>query len=178
MSKPRGKTLKQLSGEAARYAEFYFDRANQVRMWEDAGCPVDADYAVLAMNRFIPIDWVPASAAMLRKFVRGGTSGFDESENDALKEYWRELEAVTATLSTAFEAGEPTAAVKATARGQPTWPAVGVADSEVDMRALLMEQFELLRLHRVEWQCVDSSTCPHPKPDGIYVVVDWFWHGM
>jgi hypothetical protein len=76
-----------------------------------------------------------------------------------------------------FEAGEPTASVKAAAQGKQTWPAVGVAESEADMRSLLMTQFEAIRRRDVAWRCVDSSTYPTPKPNGIYVVIDWFWHG-
>jgi hypothetical protein len=52
-----------------------------------------------------------------------------------------------------------------------------VAESESEMRSLLMKQFEAIRRSDVTWRCVDSSTYPTPKPDGIYVLVDWFWHG-
>ena len=40
-----------------------------------------------------------------------------------------------------------------------------------------MRQFETMRHADVPWRCVDSSTYPRPKADGIYVFVDWFWHG-
>lgn len=176
MAKGRSKLLDQLSGEATRYAEFYFDPVEQARMLEQEGRPVDADYAVLVMNRFVPIDWVPDSATVLRKFVRGGNS-LDAAEEETLKEYWHELESTVKELSAMFEAGEPTANVKAAARRQQTWPAVGVAESEAEMRSLLMTQYEAMCRSDVAWQRVDSSTYPRLKPDGIYVLIDWFWHG-
>ena len=177
MAKARGKSLNQLAGEAARYAGFYFDPVQQAEMLEQAGRPVDADYAVLVMNRFVPIDWVPNSVSVLRRFVRGGGNALDPAEMETLKEYWRELDSATKELSAMFEAGEPTASVKAAARGHQTWPAVGVAESEAEMRSLLMTQYEAIRRSDVTWQCVDSSTYPTPKPDGIYVLIEWFWHG-
>jgi hypothetical protein len=177
MAKARGLSLNQLSGEATRYAEFYFDPVEQAGMLEQAGRPVDADYAVLVMNRFVPIEWVPDSAAVVRKFVLGSGNALDPAEKATLEEYWGELESSVEELSAMFEAGEPTASVKAAARGQQTWPAVGVAESEAEMRSLLMTQFEAIRRSGIHWRCVDSSTYPQPKPDGIYVLIDWFWHG-
>ena len=177
MANARGKSLDQLASEATRYAECCFDPVQQAEMLEQEGRSVDADYAVLLKNRFVPIDWVPDSTTVLRTFVRGGGDALDAAEMETLKEYWRELESAVKELSAMFEAGEPTASVKAAARGRQTWPAVGVAESEAEMRSLLMTQFETIRRNDIAWQCVDSSTYPRPKPDGIYVVIDWFWHG-
>jgi hypothetical protein len=175
MAKPRGKSLDHLAGEATRYAEFYFDPVEQARMLEEQGRPVCGDYAILVKNRFVPIDRVPDSAAVLRKFVRG--NALDAAEMETLTEYWRELESAVEELSAMFERGEPTAIVKAASRGKQTWPAVGVAESKADMRSLLMTQYEAIRRCDVAWRCVDSGTYPMPKPDGIYVLIDWFWHG-
>jgi hypothetical protein len=169
--------LHQLAGEAARYAAFYFDPAEQAQMLVDHDRPVDADYAVLVVNRFVPIDWVPGIVPVLRTFTRRGGNALTPEEMATLKDHWRELDASVKALSDVFRAGEPTAAVQAKARADQTWPAVGVAGSEEDLRALLMTQFETLRRADVSWRCVDSSTYPTPKPDGIYVLVDWFWHG-
>lgn len=174
MARTQGKSLRQLSGEATRYAEWYFDPAEQVRMLQQEGRPVDGDYALLVMNRFVPIDWVPDSATILRRFVRGTLA---PAEMKTVKEYWGKLESTIKELGAMFEAGEPTAHVKAAARDRRTWPAVGVAESETELRSLLMTQFEAIRRGDIAWQCVDSSTYPRPKPDGIYVLVDWFWHG-
>ena len=177
MAKAQGKSLKQLAGEATRYAALYFDPIEQVRMLDEAGQPVDGDYAVLVVNRFVPIDWVADCDTMLRRFTRHGGNGLDAAQHEALKDYWRELDAGARHLCDAFEVGEPTQEVAAAARRQPAWPAVGVAASEDDMRELLVRQFETMRHADVLWRCVDSSTYPRPKPNGIYVLVDWFWHG-
>ena len=74
-------------------------------------------------------------------------------------------------------AGKSTSAIREVAREAPTWPAVGVAASDEEMRELLVEQYVVLRQAGVAWRGVDSSTYAFPKPDGIYVLVDWFWHG-
>jgi hypothetical protein len=178
MPKSRGQSLLQLTGEAERYAAFYFDPAEQAQMMLDHDRPVDADYAVLVVNRFVPIDWVPGIEPALRTFTRRGGNGLSPEEDGTLKDYWRELEQSTKALAKMFLAGEPTAHVAAKTRADQTWPAVGVAASEEEMRALLMTQFETLRHADVLWQCVDSSSYPTPKPDGLYVLIDWFWHGF
>src|SRR5687767_7200852 len=105
MPYPRGKSLKQLAGEAVRYAEAYFDPTEQAETLEQVGRPVDGDYVVLVMNRFVPIEWLPDSAAVLRKFVRWSANGLDATGMNVLREYWRELDSAVKTLATAFEAG-------------------------------------------------------------------------
>ena len=116
MAKTRGKSLNQLSGEATRYAAFYFNPAQRPEMLEQEGRLVDGDYAVLVLNRFVPIGCVPGSAAILHKFVRGSGNSLDAAEMSTLKEYWRELESGANLLSAAFESGQPTAVVKAAAQ--------------------------------------------------------------
>ena len=74
MAKTRGKSLNQLSGEATRYAAFYFNPAQRPEMLEQEGRLVDGDYAVLVLNRFVPIGCVPGSAAILASSCVGAAT--------------------------------------------------------------------------------------------------------
>jgi hypothetical protein len=174
MATHHDKTLRQLAADADRYAGFYFDPAEQARMLTEQDRPVDGAYVVVAQNQFVPLN--RTSAAVLRKFVRG--TDLDPSEQRDLENYWQTLNASARELTTALEAGKPIPDVHARARKQQTWPAVGMATTEDEMRALMMEQFEEIRQARIAWQAVDSSTYPTRMPNGIYVYVLWFWHGM
>lgn len=177
MPKSSEKPFHQLTSEAERIAKFHFGPAQQKAWLEQECCRVDGEFTVIAMNRFVPIDALPGSAAMLRKFVRGGGNGLDTAGTALLKEYWRELELGAKELSAALESGESASTIKGRARTRETWPAVGVIDSESDMRSLLWIQFEAIRQNKIAWRCVDSSTYVRRTPGGVYVLVDWFWHG-
>lgn len=173
MAKKREMTMPHLNAEAARYAQSYFDPAEQARILSEHDQPLDADYVLLMKNRFVPLD--APSADVLRRFVQGET--LDALETSTLRKHWRALDASVEQLVSGLEADGLTRAIKDMARRQAVWPAVGVADSEAEMQALLLEQFEQLRQNDVAWRGVDSSTYAFPMHNGIYVLVDWFWHG-
>jgi hypothetical protein len=169
-------TLRQLANEAARYAKFYFEHPGRAPMLADAGHAADAAFVVLARNQFVPLDSIPGCAGMLRKFVRG--TPLDQTEDAILRDYWSRLDAAEASLTKMLETDGPAAAAYAQARERETWPAVGLAGSETELRTLMNEQFERMRRARIAWRGVDSSTYNFPMRGGAYVLVVWFWHGM
>lgn len=176
MPEKHERTLRQLGEQAVRYARFYFDPAERARWRATVDTSGDASYAVLLVNRFVPADSMTATASMLRRFVRG--THLYEPETQLLQAYWGALDASKKQLHTSLVAGDPTLAVQATASALPTWPAVGLARSEDEMRSLLVLQFERIRQNRIPWRGADSHTYPIDTRGGIYVLVDWFWHGL
>lgn len=169
-------TLRQLAGEAARYARFYFDHAERTRMLAQAGQAASAEYVVLAKNQFVPLDSILGCAAMLRKFVRGARSPLNQAEDAILRDYWSRLDAATGSLAKVLKTDGPSAGAYAQARERETWPAVGLAGSEEELRTLMIEQFERIRRARIAWRGADSSTYVFPMRGGVYVLVIWFRH--
>jgi hypothetical protein len=171
-------TYRQLVEEAERYAGHYFDPAEIARRVEEAGQCADAAFVVLAQNRFVPLDSISGSAAMLRRFVQGRLDLRDADEWQLLKEYWACLDGARERVSRLLAVEGPGQAVTELARSHGAWPAVGLANSEGEFRSLLLLQFERICQARVPWQGVDSSTNYLPMRSGVCVLVDWFWHGM
>jgi hypothetical protein len=169
-------TLRQLEQVAARHAKFYFGSEYRTRMLSERAWSADGTYSVLASNQFVPLKTMPASATVLRRFVRG--TRLDPSEREVLDAYWDMLGRSVKQLSEGLKAGEPTVCLKEAAQALQTWPAVGVVTSEEEMRGLLMVQFERMRQKRIAWRGVDSSTYPAAARDCTYVLVEWFWHGI
>ena len=175
MPEKHEKTLRHLNVEAERYAKFCFDPEQQRRWRESVGKPDGASYAVVAANRFLPLDGIPESAQSLRRYGRGTDP--DVTDLRTLQAYWREIDDSLKRLHESLAGGEPIPAVQATAAALPTWPAVGVAASEDVLRSLLLLQFERMRQKRISWNLADGSTYPIATPDGVYLLIDWARHG-
>lgn len=173
--KRSGKTFRQLTEEAAHYAAFYFNSEERARMMSYAGCSPDAHYVVLARNQFVPLDALPGSAAMLKKYVRG--TGLDEQERGLLRDYWSLLDREQLSVAATIENVGPTEAACRLTRESEAWPAIGLAGSEEQLRALLIAQFECIRQARIPWLNVDCNTHTWPMYGGAYTSVLWFWHG-
>lgn len=112
---------------------------------------------------------------MLRRYARGTNP--DDTESQTLKDSWREIDDGVKRLHKLLVDGESFAAVQAIAAALPTWPAVGVAESEDALQSLLMLQFERIRQDRISWNLADGSTYPTPTHDGMYLLIDWARHG-
>jgi len=93
-----------------------------------------------------------------------------------MKAFWAEVDSIQNELSTAFKSGSATPEVALAAQHAATWPAIGVAASEEEMRSILLAQFQVISRNGIQWQGVDSSTHTWRKPNGIYVSVEWFYH--
>ena len=167
-------TLRQLGDEAARYAQFYFDPKERTRILSECGRQEGGMWAVLIENQFVPLDGMPAIAPVLRRLARGAP--LDDSETLSLKEYRSTLSNAVNQLNAELVAGQPTAAVKATAKSLPAWPAVTLVESQEEMRSMLLTQFERMRQKRIAWRS-DNSTYSIPTRNGVYVFVQWFWNG-
>ncbi len=171
------RTFRQLLAEADRIAKGYFDPQQKLRRLAESGHPPDAALVVLAQNCFVPLDSMPGSAPMLRRFVRGDLnlqSGTDDER--LLKTYWSHLDAARDEIARQLATEAPISTVTENARHHPAWPAVGLAESQDQLRSLLTLQFERLSRARIPWLGVDSSTHYLPIPGGVCVLVDWFWH--
>ncbi|HEV7300114.1 MAG TPA: hypothetical protein VGN72_12165 [Tepidisphaeraceae bacterium] len=165
------KTLRQLNVDADRYAKFCFDPQEQRRWRESVGRPDSVSHAVVVANRFVPLDAMPDSVPVLRRYARGRNP--DATELQTLKDYWREIDDGLRQLHKLLGDGEPVSVVQATASALRTWPSVGVATSEDELRALLMLQFERMRQKRISWDQADGSTYPLRTRDGMYLLIDW-----
>ena len=130
---------------------------------------------MVAVNRFLPLDYVPLSAQVLRRYGRGINP--DPTDLQTLETYWREIDTSLKRLHDLLAGGEPVPMVRTTAAALPTWPAVGVAESEEALRSLLMLQFERIRQKRISWNRADGSTYPFAAPGGLCLLIDWARHG-
>lgn len=175
MPEKHEKTLRRLNVEAERYAKFCFDPEEQRQWRESVGNAQGTSYAVVAVNRFVPLDSVPQTVPVLRRYGRG--TNLDAAELQTLKDYWHEIDDGLKQLHKLLVDGEPIPAVQSTATALRTWPAVGVAESEDALRSLLMLQFERIRQKRISWDRADGSTYPTPTRDGMYLMIDWARHG-
>jgi hypothetical protein len=175
MPEKHEKTLRQLNVEAERYAKFCFDPQERRKWQESVGNPNGASYAVLAVNRFLPLDSLPESVLILRRYSRG--TNLDAADLQTLRDYWHAIDDGLKRLHKLLVEGEPVPAVKANAATLRTWPAVGLAESEDALRSLLMLQFERIRQKRISWDRADGSTYPTPTRDGMYLLIDWARHG-
>ena len=171
------KTLRQLNEEAEGYARFCFDPDEQRRWREGVGKPGSTSYAVVVANRFVPLESVPASAAVLRRYGRG--TNLATAELQTLRQYLDEIDGSLKRLHSALVAGEAIPVVRATGEALPTWPAVGVAESEDALRSLslLMLQFERIRRKRISWNRAEGSTYPIATNDGMYFLIDCARYG-
>lgn len=175
MPEKHEKTLRQLNVEAECYAKFCFDPEERRRWQESVGNPKGTQYAVMAVNRFLPLDGMPESVLVLRRYGRGTT--LDTVELQTLKDYWQKIDDGLKRLHKLLVEGEPISDVKAAAAALRTWPAVGVAESEDALRSLLMLQFERMRQKRISWDQADGSTHSTATRDGMYLLIDWARHG-
>jgi len=175
MPEKHEKTLRQLNAEAERYAKFCFDPEERRRWQQGVGKPGGTSYAVVAVNRFLPLESMPGSVLVLRRYGRG--TSLDAAELQTLKNYWHEIDDGLKELHKLLVDGEPISAVQAAAAALRTWPAVGVAQSEEALRSLLILQFERIRGKRIPWGQADGSTYPTPTRDGMYLLIDWARHG-
>src|SRR5687768_12246370 len=90
MPKETGSTLRLLNVQAERYAKFYFDPEQQRRWREGVGKADRTRYAVLVANRFLPVDSIPDSASVLRRYGRG--ANLEPAELHTLHHYRRALD--------------------------------------------------------------------------------------
>jgi hypothetical protein len=112
---------------------------------------------------------------MLRKVVRRSVlDGGEPSLLDSYRAYLARVGADVATVLTNEGASE--AACRMT-RASDVWPAIGLARSEEELKALLVAQFECIRRARIPWIRVDSSTYTWPMHGGAYSFLQWFWNG-
>ena len=172
------RTFRQLLAEADRIANGYFDPQQKLRRFAESGHPANATYVVLAQNCFVPLSSIPGITPLLRRFVRGDLDTSPGSpDQHLLKTYWSHLDAARDEIIRQLATEGPCPGVAETARNHPAWPAVGLAESEDQLRSLLTIQFERISQARIPWLGVDSSTHYLPIPGGLCVHVDWFWHG-
>lgn len=174
MPQPHEATLRQLGDEAARYAQFYFDPKERIRMLSACGRQEGGMWAVLIENQFVPLDGMPEIAPVLRRLGRG--TRLDDSEMLLLEEYRSTLSNGVRRLHVELVAGQPAEAVKAIAQSLSSWPAVALVESQDEMRSMLLTQFERMRQKRIAWRA-DSSTYSIPTRNGAYFFIQWFWHG-
>jgi hypothetical protein len=175
MPEKHEKTLRQMIVQAERYAKFCFDPEERRRWRESIGKPGGSSYAVVAANRFVPLDCIPESVLVLRRYGRGTNP--DATQLQTLKDHSHKIDESLKRLHKLLVAGEPILTVQAAAAALPTWPAVGVAGSEGALRSLLVLQFERLRQKRISWNQADGSTYPMGTRGGLYLLIDWARHG-
>lgn len=130
---------------------------------------------MVVSNRFVPIEIIPAVAHVLHRYGRG--TNLDAAELQTLEEYWGEIDRAVKRLHELLVDGEAASVVQAIAKTLPTWPALGVAESEESLLSLLTLQFERIRQKRISWTLADGSTYPTPTRDGMYLLIDWARHG-
>jgi hypothetical protein len=171
MARKHEATLRQLNERATDYARFCFNEHERRRWLASVGKQGGTAYAVLVVNRFVPLDAMPAATPVIRRWGRG--MNVDAADLLTLRQYWAALDAAAERLHQSLVAGDASPAVRASAVASPTWPAVGIGDTEEALRSLLMLQFERIRQARISWATADGSTCPTPTRDGMCLIIDW-----
>ena len=159
--------------EAAQCAAICFDPLERVRRLAGAGRAADAPFAVLARNQFVPLPALPESAGALR--LRGGGVALPEPDQLALDEYAATLDLGVDAAIVALRAGERHEEVKQVCRKGASWPAVGLAESETELRTLLALQFAEMRKSGIAWRGVESGVYSVPTPEGMFMVIDFYW---
>ena len=159
--------------EAAQCAALCFDPAERERRLAAVGRAPDDRFAVLARNQLVPLTAVPGSGVALCRRAEG--DALDEGEQRALNEHAHELDLAVDAATGELRGGGSHEQVKAACRTRASWPAVGLAESEEELRQLLSLQFERMRADGVAWRGMGGGIFSVPTPGGMVLLIDFYW---